>query len=423
MSTIQKKRHTVDYKRKSSNEPPMRKQKLDLIRKLSLPSSIQQIITCFAEINYEKIKISSTEILDSTAPCGDIEFAISYGDAPDKLGTFHGSFDEEYKRMDILNDTPWRNHKFEIDELEYFETGDYQHDEPEMNEFMKQSLLCVIEYIHSYQDGHYQTLKISNYIIESLKIDTNEFEQKWDPFHVNKHAENSHYLFRKPTPPSLFNHTSLQPYIHPCTLLLKKREDFICKASDLQKNYAIVPDEKMGCLLSYFCRMNQINFFDDFPDVIVDEIDHYQEKNKVDAIEFKRNCMVMADDGPTIQVIFDFPLTLISEHIGDLCFKLKINETVLTADKFYFDGGFGDDMDYRINKYTQSDNLKQFYVNRYSQILSFYRLDTQSRYSSFDEEIRSENGIKILDLSDDWMAKGLLDEEVDLLVELSNENW
>ena len=158
-------------------------------RRCPLPLSIQQIIIDFSEINVSKIKISTAERQYSIAPGGEIEFIVHCYDEAEALGTFKGLFDKKYKEMLIWNDRLLNQAPQEqvtLDELQYFEIGNYQYDEADMFDHIKRSLLCVIDFIHSCQDGHYQTLELSKCIIDSLGINITQFKQKWNVFQVDE---------------------------------------------------------------------------------------------------------------------------------------------------------------------------------------------------------------------------------------------
>ena len=359
----------------------------------------------------QKIKISSTERRNPGAPFGNIDFVIEYGVESDTFGTIHGSFDQGYKRMDITamldgaSVISFGDHKPTRSELEYFEVEDIDLQEPFINKMLANAFVHVIKYIFSYRDQQYNTLKIDHYIMDSLKIDMDELNKKYNIYKLKRYKRSvsgDYYFFRKPALHPLFRHALINPYIYPCTVLLRKKTDFVFKESQLQKQ-AVVEEKIMHCLISYLCRMSEVNF-SLFPDVIIYQIYHYQAKHQGDTLEFQRNCVIAQDyaqDG-RMKIFFDFPVTILSNDWGDTCFKLKINGAVITGNKFYFDQS-SDDWQYRIGKYSQPINPLSYFIDS-TRAHSYYYLCSREQssstaiygYGKFEKQIK-QNQLRIVD--------------------------
>ena len=339
MSSLGKKRKN-ECANDQSREPPLKRQRI-------------------CEVDESRIKVHC--VIGS----GTMKYEIHYDDDANPVATVLGTFDEEEKRIrkrQITIECP----DFDDDDYERPIRALLKHYENEKNQqhrakpglfrayLIRQAIHKIVEATFVNASLNFNIVRISVYLWDYLRVDIGILSPLYDARHIGFYV----YFLKKPRPNALFRTESLKQYVHPCTVLIKKKDNFIYNPSELQKN-GIVPSNKMDLFISYLCRMSGVNY-QEIPTAIVNEVCRWQAP-KIDTLEFERRAMIVQDAGDGgYHILFETPFRLVMPSSGDICFKFMIEDTVITGNDFYFEaaGHHTNDWEYRIHRYA--DNIDPY---------------------------------------------------------------
>eukprot|EP01083_Nonionella_stella_P173521 598832_1 len=247
------------------------------------------------------------------------------------------------------------DHDYKRMDIHRFSRTEY-HIENE-GEFVDKALGKVIDFIFDFQDKNYSTIRIDN------KLHTD-----YQAYTVADHDHDSYYLFRNTTQNPLY--TNLSANSCECTIKILNSHNFVSN----EQHMDIDGDDSI--------------------------------------LVFTRRCVIQqihGIDSDKMKIVLDLPIILTAPgYPCDVCFKLKIEDTDITARDSVFQAQ--EDViedwpwDFRLGKYAKEENVLHYYIDR-RQVVVYHYFETRRcrfnyGYNIFEDNIQTNFESKIIHVND-----------------------